>query len=449
MGKTPSLHDGTTLITDIGRTVRYSVNIMFYPNKNHFEPILCLKAAAGNREFCIPCNTSYANPATYRCTSKCSSCLSIPPCKSVEEIIKGNIHEIKCNSCNRFFLNSSCLHKHSVKSSYSGGTSVCAVLQICKTCLRVANFYKTKDHQCGTFYCKNCKCIREYNHECYMAPVKERLSNSSKRIRFVFYDLETRQTKTLPGDNSVNIHEPNLSVVQKVCSVCLLNENMNDSCKYCGVRRLVFRGDELIQNLINHVTREGKQFSQTICIAHNAKGFDLQFILRNLAEVKGTRIRPKVILNGTKIMLMQVGECKFVDSLNYMPMPLSALPKAFGLTGEHSKKGAFPHFFNRPENDLYVGHLPPFEDYSPDTMSIEARKEFYEWYDVCKNDYVFDFKKEMLEYCVSDVTILRRACLAYRTIFLNVVMCVLLLNALPSLLLAHESTARISFSLKS
>ncbi|XP_033221216.1 uncharacterized protein LOC117175616 [Belonocnema kinseyi] len=226
-----------------------------------------------------------------------------------------------------------------------------------------------------------------------MAPLKDGLSNSSKRIRFVFYDLETRQTKTLPGDNSVHIHEPNLCVVQKVCSDCLLNENMNNSCKYCGVRQLVFRGDELIENFIEHVTHERKQLSQTICIAHNAKGSDLQFILRYLVEGKGTRIRPKVILNGTKIMLMQVGECKFVDSLNYMPRPLSALPKEFGLTGEHSKKGTFPHFFNRPDNDLYVGPLPLFEDYSPDTMSIEARKEFY------------------------DVTILRRACLAYRTIF--------------------------------
>ncbi|XP_033231895.1 uncharacterized protein LOC117182890 [Belonocnema kinseyi] len=105
-----------------------------------------------------------------------------------------------------------------------------------------------------------------------------------------------------------------------------------------------------------------------------------------------------------------------------MPMPLSALPKAFVLTDEHSKKGTFLHFFNIPENDLYVGPLPPVDDYCLDTMSIEVRKEFYEWYDACKNDCVFDFKKKILERCVSDGTILRRACFAYRIFFLNVVM---------------------------
>ena len=41
---------------------------------------------------------------------------------------------------------------------------------------------------------------------------------------------------------------------------------------------------------------------------------------------------------------MEIMNAKFLDSLNYLHMPLSALPKAYGLT--EIEKGTFPHLFN-------------------------------------------------------------------------------------------------------
>ncbi|XP_033209959.1 uncharacterized protein LOC117168427 [Belonocnema kinseyi] len=114
---------------------------------------------------------------------------------------------------------------------------------------------------------------------------------------------------------------------------------------------------------------------------------------------------------------MKVWCAKFIDSLNYLHMPLSKQPKAFGLND--IKKGTFSHLFNTPDHIDYKGPLPASECYSTDTISEEARKEFLEWYETLEKDsnYVFDFKKEIVEYCIADVTILRRACVAFRDIF--------------------------------
>ena len=94
-------------------------------------------------------------------------------------------------------------------------------------------------------------------------------------------------------------------------------------------------------------------------------------------------------------------------------MPLKALPKTFGLT--ELKKGYFPHFFNRKENQTYVGSLPRVEDYDPDSLSAKERKDFLAWYEELKSaQYLFNFEQEIEEYCRSDVDILRRCCLKFK-----------------------------------
>ena len=103
---------------------------------------------------------------------------------------------------------------------------------------------------------------------------------------------------------------------------------------------------------------------------------------------------------------------RFLDSLNFLPMPLAQLPKSFGL--EELKKGFFPHFFNTPENqEVVLLHLPDIKYYDPDSMSKDRRNEFLDWYKIHQNDQ-FDFQKEMQEYCISDVDILLQACWKFR-----------------------------------
>ena len=173
---------------------------------------------------------------------------------------------------------------------------------------------------------------------------------------------------------------------------------------------MVFRGDDCVNQFGTWLldgTHQG-----AIVIAHNLRGYDgtlfCEYFYRQC-------LLPNLILNGAKIMSMELteAEIKFRDSLNFLPMPLKALPKTFGLT--ELKKGYFPHFFNRKENQHYVGPLPPFENYDPDGISTKERQEFPRWYEELTDaEYVFDFEKELEEYCRSDVDILRRCCLKFK-----------------------------------
>jgi len=71
---------------------------------------------------------------------------------------------------------------------------------------------------------------------------------------------------------------------------------------------------------------------------------------------------------------MTIGRTTFLDGLNYLHMPLSALPKAFVLNG--STKGTFPHLFNTPENQNYIGPLPDLKYYISCYMQNDERARF-------------------------------------------------------------------------
>ena len=87
---------------------------------------------------------------------------------------------------------------------------------------------------------------------------------------------------------------------------------------------------------------------------------------------------------------------RVLDSLNFLPMRLSALPKSFGLA--KLKKGYFPHF--------YIGPFPDPNFYGINNMSSQGRVYFQQWYEEqIDSGAQFDFRKEIEEYCVSDVTI--------------------------------------------
>jgi G:T-mismatch repair DNA endonuclease (very short patch repair protein) len=241
---------------------------------------------------------------------------------------------------------------------------------------------------------------------------------AKSRVAFVFYDFETRQDETLEGTENVKVHVPTLCVAQQICESCAALDVMSERCRWCGVREFIFQRDP-IKEFVDFATRKTKYFKKIICIAHNAKAFDAQFILKFLVEKSTITEEPRLILNGTKIIVMTVGRTKFIDSVNYMPMRLSELPKAFGLQ-DTSGKGIFPHLFNSKENQNYVGPLPDARFYSPDEMKSDEREQFIEWYsEMTRKNVIFDFQKEIVRYCRNDVDILRRACMAFRKIFLE------------------------------
>ena len=92
-----------------------------------------------------------------------------------------------------------------------------------------------------------------------------------------------------------------------------------------------------------------------------------------------------------------------IDSLNFIPMSLADMPKS--LVKQNWSRVTF--LFNRTKNKHAVlAHLPDIRYYTPDNIKPEARRDFLQWYELHKNT-PFDFKKEFLRYCESDVDILK------------------------------------------
>ncbi|WAR08684.1 hypothetical protein MAR_018642 [Mya arenaria] len=75
--------------------------------------------------------------------------------------------------------------------------------------------------------------------------------------------------------------------------------------------------------------------------------------------------------------------------------------------------------FNRKENQqVILQHLPDLHYYNVDSMNPEAKQKFLMWYEENKNE-LFDFQTELLRYCQSDVDILRKCCLKFRKMFME------------------------------
>ena len=123
---------------------------------------------------------------------------------------------------------------------------------------------------------------------------------------------------------------------------------------------------------------------------------------------------PKIISKGLEVMCLEYGKIRVLDSLNFLPMALAELPKAFGQT--ELKKGYFPHKFNTSDHQDYIGPMPDSWYYDPGNMKDSKRDAFYKWY-TQQQGKQFDFKKELLEYCRSDVDILCKSCLRFEELF--------------------------------
>ncbi|KAJ8019310.1 hypothetical protein HOLleu_42148 [Holothuria leucospilota] len=164
------------------------------------------------------------------------------------------------------------------------------------------------------------------------------------------------------------------------CDLCIMKPFESESL-VCEDKQVIFQGPNTKREFCEWLLAPRR--NNSTCIAHNLKGFDGYFILQHLYD---NGVVPEIITNGAKL-----------------------------------KKGYFPHLFNTTENQTYMGHFPEASYYAPDVMSSEKRKEFFEWYETEKNKgLLFDFQKELVAYCISDVDILRRCCLKFRSLFMDI-----------------------------
>lgn len=329
---------------------------MFLHNE-HYDVITSMNKFCGSKFYCEGCEKPYDKVEDHKCSKRCFICYRLDCTPD---------SPIRCIDCDRQCLSFECYNFHK-KIAGNRKTSYCDDLYQCRDCCKVIKRRKRPMHlhRCGEIRCKPCNTyVMPENHRCHLNVKKTK--NPSTNL--MFFDFET--------DQSSGEHIVNFAV-----------------CQYFDGEEVVFSGYDSLDKFCSFLIRP--QNKDCIAIAHNMKGFDGQFVLRWMLE---QGLQPKVIPNGSKLMSIEVKSLniRIIDSFNFLPMSLAKLPATFGLI--ELKKGYFPHFFNTPENQDYIGPLPGPQFYNPDAMSTSERQKFYSWYEERKAE-PFDFRKEMLEYC--------------------------------------------------
>lgn len=352
---------------------------LYYDGKaEHYHFIHNVNSATNdickNSKWCNTCNKSFRVDTGAYSKHKCkeNTCYFCKEHFETKELKEKHFKDAcikktwcKCSSCNCWCPNSTCRDKHEEK---------CKGLRIrCNECKKYVDKDHFENHICGEEYCSVCNIHhQDENHRCWIQPL-EKKEITTKEIWC--YDFES-------------LFDENSKHIVNYCVAMKLNSEEIFSC-------------ESIQEFCNFV------LSKKNCtfIAHNGKAYDTWMIHKYI--IRETNKRPsKLILAGNKIMYMKIGSIRFIDSLNHVAQALSMFPSIFGL--KEMKKGYFPYLFNTKENINYVGTIPDIKYFSPDEMKTDKRKDFIEWYNK-QTGYLYNFKKELHDYCVSDVDILKRS----------------------------------------
>ncbi|XP_074596399.1 uncharacterized protein LOC141851557 [Brevipalpus obovatus] len=191
-----------------------------------------------------------------------------------------------------------------------------------------------------------------------------------------------------------------------------------DDCKICGRFQSICYGFDCVSNFVDYILddlskRLATKKGNVSVIAHNSRGYDGHFIFRDIFSRNLTDVRP--ILNGNKILKIDLNNVRFLDSLSFFQQPLDSLPKTFGLDCSLIVKGVFPHLFNTEENQDYEGPLPGIKYFSPEFMKEKKQDELLAWFEDNK-DKVWNLKAELIKYCANDVLILRMCVMEFRSL---------------------------------
>ena len=167
-----------------------------------------------------------------------------------------------------------------------------------------------------------------------------------------------------------------------------------------------------LDDLVDVPDSDGER--EILVVFHNLKGFDGMFILHDLYQQQ--REVADQLTVGAKVLSFKSGPLKFIDSLCFLPMPLASFSSTFNLT--ELKKGFFPHLFNTPDNQQYVGRIPDLEFYDPDGMMAKKKEELTRWHaDQVGRNVSFHFHQEMIDYFKSDLVPLKAGCEAFQQEF--------------------------------
>ena len=373
--------------------------IRLLKSNEHFDGCTSFPAFLDRSYYCLECQRGFNtnDKAHHPCKGKrCSACARF----NCPDYVPGAQPEMYCHQCNTNFFGPSCKGHHF-------DTKQCETHKTCKNCQAMYMVIKGKRHQCGFSKCPVCtKWVFIADHKCYIQPVEEEQPEpteegggcmvASPPPLLVYADIEALQ-------NHDSVFQANL-----LCYSSSEEEDIH-----------VLDGEECVLNFLHElddlteVPGNEKQ-REVIVVFHNLKGFDGMFLIHELYDQQ--RSVENQITAGAKVLSFRSGTIKFIDSLCFLPMPLSAFSATFNLT--ELKKGFFPHLFNTPSNQNYIGRIPDLEFYDPDSMMVEKKEELINWHTQQVGLNVqFNFKEQLIAYCKSDVQLLKQGCQKFQEQF--------------------------------
>lgn len=420
------------------------IHIFLLDDLHHFVFITDIKKFFGTNSYCARCNLPHNANITHRCENMCTKCYDNEECEIEEYVV--------CKTCNRRFNSNGCYLNHKIQEMavISKGnlapekTTVCDLLQICKMCnmfidyrkrLSSRTFYKwtersSIEHECGEYFCQICGQLVNYLHQCY---IQKYIKKTPLEYIFVFFDIECMQVDLEGGsqldDNMISLtHIPNLLIADRICNVCVQENDVNFVCSYCTQRRHVFENDtdtncvdKFISYLFNY-QKFMKKYEKNVrvyIVSHNFKSYDSYFVVNSIMRSKKypeSDISP--ILRGMQVLKLTVAHrYVFLDSLNFLPMRLANFPKAFAL--ENVVKGYYPHLYNTQRNYKRLSpNIPDKKYFMLDNMSVKDKENFDEWYEgQRKLNQPYCNRTELIKYCGDDVRILREGVVKFMSEF--------------------------------
>ena len=447
----PSLFGYQLLIVDAKRQYKVSTfgpprdkKIALYYNDGHYDVITSLPGFFGKSYVCAHCNSPYDAKGKHRCkeSNTCSCCFQQNCPDFMEKGKRGEQAILECDRCLRSFFGDTCFELHKTKGhtgQLADGVhkrSICDTRQKCKQCRFTKRspkeFYR---HQCGFADCPACKNYVDIaSHRCFVqkAPTMKELKERQKKLKRKRHQDDSPPSKrgvaaacqTIPGNEREDDDVEEDALPEPVHVYFDIEATQTDGrhvanllvaeLEYENADTEIFHGEKCVEEFLEWLDSLSKEGRQPLTVlAHNFKGYDSYFILQ---EYHRQSRKVEQLRNGGKILQLKTGSIRFIDSASFCPFALSKFPSTFGLT--ELKKGYFPHLFNTPDHQDYVGILPAKDYYMPDSMSVDARKDFDQWHEKQRAEkFEFNFKNELLAYCTSDVQLLKKGCETFKASF--------------------------------
>ena len=415
----PSLAGYQILLVDAHRSFHITTfgapqdkQLILLHHQNHYDVITKLPGFFGSSYVCAHCWKPYNTEGHHHCTKQkhCGACRQKECPDFLHAYPRGQKATRRCQHCHRDFFGDTCFQMHLVKDptgkpASNSQATICSQRRRCPACRKQnVGLDQITRHRCGYLDCPSChEYVDGETHRCFIQTAPKPQANQKRKRK-------RGTTGTAPEEDQPPLHvffdiEAMQPQEQHIANLVVAETEDDDQPKCFPGHHCVRDFLEWLDTLTLHDTR------QVNVLAHNFQGYDGYFVIH---QYYGDNRIVEQLRNGCKLLQVQHDRIRFIDSLSFFQMPLSAFPKTFGLT--EGCKGYFPHKFNHPDHQTYVGPVPALDYYMPETLAPKDRQTLETWHQQ-QRDQVFDFQKELVAYCQSDVRLLKQGCLTFKRLF--------------------------------